>query len=316
MKDLLSILYEEVKVIKKLVKIPNALFILILLIQFVPNKRIESDNWSLFILIGIIEVFYLISIIFQKNRNNLETKGDIISILYVISIIWQVLTTKLNLLNKTLYPSPEAIIKLFISDFPQLVTGLISSLELLLEGYILALLLAIPLALFIGWRKRLYRAVNPITKVLGPIPPIVYVPYAIALLPTFKGASIFIIFIGVFWPVFINTLSGVFNVESSIIDSAKVLKVNERTMLFKIILPAALPSILNGATLGLVMAFILLTAAEMIGATSGLGWYVKYFSDFADYPRVIVGIIFIGFVVTILTFALDKLEKWLLRWKR
>jgi len=305
-----------VKRIKKLVNIANLLFILIILLQFLPNKRIESDNWNLFAFVGIIEVFFLLSIAFQKNTENLETKGDIISILYIIIIIWEVLTTKLDLLSKTLYPSPETIIKLFISDFPQLAKGLISSLELLSEGYILALITAVPLALFIGWRKRLYRAVNPITKVLGPIPPIVYVPYAIALLPTFKGASVFIIFIGVFWPVFINTLSGVFNVENSIIDSAKVLKVSERTMLFKIILPAALPSILNGATLGLVMAFILLTAAEMIGATSGLGWYVKYFSDFADYPRVIVGIIFIGFVVTVLTFGLDKLEKWLLRWKR
>lgn len=287
-----------------------------MLLQFVPNKRVENNNWSLFILIVGIQAFYLFSIVFEKNKEKLETKGDIISVIYAIGIIWDAVTTKLNLLNKTLYPSPGTIIKLFISDFPQLITGLISSLELLLAGYVLALLLAIPLALFIGWRKRLYRAVNPMTKVLGPIPPIVYVPYAIALAPTFKSASVFIIFIGVFWPVFINTLSGVFNVETSIIDSAKVLKVSERTMLFKIILPAALPSILNGATLGLVMSFILLTAAEMIGATSGLGWYVKYFSDFADYPRVMVGIIFIGFVVILLTYGLDKLERWLLRWRQ
>jgi NitT/TauT family transport system permease protein len=63
------------------------------------------------------------------------------------------------------------------------------------------------------------------------------------------------------------------------------------------------------------LSFILLTAAEMIGATSGLGWYVKYFSDFADYARVIVGIIFIGMVVTGITFGVDRMEKWLLRWR-
>lgn len=303
------------KKIKNLIKIPNILFILILLLKFIPSKRTGNDNWNIFILIVVIQAFYLLSYLFQKDKQKLETEGDIISILYVIGIVWEMLTTKFNLLDKTLFPSPGAIINLFISDLPDLITGLISSLELLLEGYILALLLAIPIALFIGWRKRLYRAANPITKVLGPIPPIAYVPYAIALLPTFKGASIFVIFIGAFWPIFSNTLNGVFNVESSIIDSAKVLKVKDRTMLFKIILPAALPFILTGANLGLIMAFILLTSAEMIGATSGLGWYVKYFSDFADYPRVIVGIIFIGVVVTILTFGLDKIEKWLLRWK-
>ena len=87
-------------------------------------------------------------------------------------------------------------------------------------------------------------------------------------------------------------------------------------MLFEVILPGTIPSILSGATIGLVLSFILLTAAEMIGATSGLGWYVKYFSDFADYPRVVVGIIFIGIVVTLITFVMDKLEQYLLRWKK
>ena len=286
------------------------------MLQFVPNKRIEDGNLILFILIGTIQLFYLLSIAFQKNKEKLETKGDIISIFYIIIIVWTMVTAKLDLLDQNLYPSPSVIANLFILDFPKLITGLISSLELLAVGYILALLLAIPLALFIGWRKRLFRAADPITKVLAPIPPIVYIPYAIAILPTFKGASVFLIFIGVFWPVFINTLNGLFNVDKSIIDSAKVLKVRERTMLFKIILPATLPYIFNGANIGLVMAFILLTAAEMIGATSGLGWYVKYFSDFGDYPRVIVGIIFIGLVATVLTFGLNKLEKWLLRWKK
>jgi len=83
-----------------------------------------------------------------------------------------------------------------------------------------------------------------------------------------------------------------------------------------VILPSTLPSIISGATVGLVMSFILLTAAEMIGATSGLGWYVKYFSDFADYPRVIAGIIFIGVVVTGVTFLFDKIERYLLRWRK
>jgi NitT/TauT family transport system permease protein len=87
-------------------------------------------------------------------------------------------------------------------------------------------------------------------------------------------------------------------------------------MLAKVIFPGTLPSIVTGATIGLAMSFILLTAAEMIGATSGLGWYVKYFSDFADYPRVIVGIIFTGIVVTCIMYAFDKAEKRLLRWRQ
>ena len=76
-----------------------------------------------------------------------------------------------------------------------------------------------------------------------------------------------------------------------------------------------MPQILAGGTISLVMSFILLTAAEMIGATSGLGWYVKNFADFADYPRVVAGIVVIGLVVSALMVLYNGLAAYLLRWR-
>jgi len=296
--------------------VTNAFFLAALVLELFPSKRADVNAWYYIGLVLALEVLYILNLLLKKDNEKLQTVGDVIAIVYGILIVWDILTTKTDLADKFLFPSPSNVLALLISELPELLKGTLSSFQLLFAGYLLALALAIPLALVIGWKKRLYKAVNPLTKVLGPIPPIVYIPYAIAILPTFKAASIFIIFIGAFWPVFINTLNGVFNVDKRIIDSAKALNVNEGAMLFQVILPATLPSIISGATIGLVMSFILLTAAEMIGATSGLGWYVKYFSDFADYPRVIVGIIFIGFVVTGVTFLFDKLERCLLRWRK
>lgn len=134
-------------------------------------------------------------------------------------------------------------------------------------------------------------------------------------MPTFRTASIFVIFVGVFWPVFTLTLHGIFNIDKKIIDSAKVLNVSEKTMLLEIIFPAILPSIIRGSSMGLSSSFGILTAAEMIGARSGLGFYVKYFSDFLDYPKVIVGIIYIGIAVTGATLLFKKVEDRLLRWR-
>jgi len=300
---------------KKLINPANILLLLFLLTGLLPPERADGSSRHLLGLVGLIHLNYLVKLFAGKDAGKVQTAGDITAIVYSLLTAWELSTTKLDLLDKMLFPGPGVIIELFIKEVPVLLEGLLSSLKLLFAGYVLALAAAIPLALIIGWRQRLYRAVNPLTKVLGPIPPIVYIPYAIGMLPTFTVSSIFIIFIGAFWPIFINTLNGVFNIEKRIIDSAKVLDVREKTMLFEIILPATLPSIISGATIGLVLSFILLTAAEMIGATSGLGWYVKYFSDFADYPRVIVGIIFIGMVVTGITYFFDKLERYLLRWK-
>ena len=301
---------------RKLFNLANIGFLLILLLELLPSKRSDTETIYLVGLVVIIQLLYLLILMVNRDDDDQRTTaGDITAIVYVLIFFWELFTAKLNVLDQMLFPAPGTIITLFLTDWLTLLKGLVSSMELLLAGYLLALAVAIPLALVIGWRKRLFNAVNPLTKVLGPIPPIVYIPYAISVLPTFMISSIFIIFVGAFWPIFINTLNGVFNIDKRVIDSAKALNVSEKTMLFEIILPGVLPSIISGSTIGLVLAFILLTAAEMIGATSGLGWYVKYFSDFADYPRVIVGIIFIGIVVTGITYVFDKIEKYLLRWR-
>lgn len=298
--------------------VAHILFIVSIILTFLPGERIEAVQFQfyLFGLLVLIEGICILNTVLRRNDEiRKKSAGDIAAIVYVLLIVWELLTTKLDLLQNLLFPVPGKVVAVFIEELPIFKECLLSSLQILGAGYTLALVMGITLALIIGWRKRLYSAVNPMTKVLGPIPPTVYIPYAIAILPTFKFSSIFIIFVGAFWPIFINTLNGTFNVEKRIIDSARVLNVKEKSMLFEIILPAILPAIISGATLGLVFSFILLTAAEMIGASSGLGWYVKYFSDFADYPRVVAGIIFIGIVVTFITYFFELIEKRLLRWR-
>ena len=128
--------------------------------------------------------------------------------------------------------------------------------------------------------------------------------------------SVFVIFLATFWPVFAGTMSGVLGVDKKIIDSAKVLNVSKPEMLFRVILPASLQQIFLGCNQGLSVSFILLTSAEMIGARDGMGYYVKYYSDFGDYTRTITGLLVIGFVVIAVTFLFNKLQNRLLRWKR
>lgn len=290
-------------------------FFLILIVIFLPSRRPETGSWYLLVLATTVYFFKVFFGVWAKDEARVQTVGDVTALIFCLLMGWELATTKFNFLDGLLFPTPAQVLALFIAEIPQLLQGLISSLQLLVAGYTLALFTAVPLAVLMGWRQRLYRAINPLTKVLGPLPPIVYIPYAIALLPSFKTASVFVIFVGAFWPIFINTLNGVFNLDKRLIDTAKTLNAPERAMLWEVILPGTLPSIMSGATLGLVFSFILLTSAEMIGATSGLGWYVKYYADFADYPRVMVGIIFIGLVVTGITYLFAKLEKYLLRWR-
>jgi len=244
-----------------------------------------------------------------------QTWRDRLLLFGLIVLAWEAATQWFKLLDPFLFPSPQQVIRLLVEDRAVFAKGFISSAYLLLSGYLLAVVTAIPLGLLVGWNIRLNTALEPLTNLLGPIPPIVYIPYAIAVLPNFKAASVFVIFVGAFWPLFINTVSGVQSVEKGLINSARTLGVSPWTMLTRILFFGALPQILTGGTVSLVLAFILLTAAEMIGATAGLGWYVKYFSDFADYSRVAAGILVIGLVVLGIMFFYRRLTNYLLRWR-
>ncbi|MBO7088584.1 MAG: ABC transporter permease subunit, partial [Lentisphaeria bacterium] len=263
----------------------------------------------------LIPAVALVRVLLAWKKERRTAIVDVAVVLESFLLLWQLTTSNRALLDPVLFPTPEAVLRLFFRELKDMLHGMFSSLYLLGVAYALSLATAIPGGLVVGSSPRLRNAAEPFSKVLSAIPPIVYIPYAIALLPSFKAASIFVIWSGAFWPVFVSTIAGIVNIPETLLDSARMLHLGKRTFILRILLPGAMPSILTGASLGLVFSFLLLTAAELIGATEGLGWYVKNFSDFADYARVVVGIIFIGIVITAVSAAVKRIEKRILRYK-
>lgn len=302
---------------KRFLRVTNILFVVLMLVQLLPDK-VSSETHTTY-LIGfaiVLEVLALAASILSKNENGLNLSLDIIGFLYALIIVWTLVTAKFNVLNEALFPPLGKVFWQLIQDTGKIYVNIKSSLEIIAQGYLLAVVIAIPLGLFLGWSVRLGNAATYISKFLGSIPPIVYIPYGIALLPTFRSVSVFVIFLATFWPVLASTMSGVLNVDKKTIDSAKVLNVSKSTMLFSVILPAALSQIFIGCNQGLSVSFILLTSAEMIGAQNGMGYYIKQYSDFGDYTRTIVGLLVIGAVIMLISFLFNKLQGYLLRWKQ
>lgn len=287
----------------------NVLFVALLAVLLLP----KADAPMLLGLVAAVEVYQL-GLQVRKAKGALQA-GDVAAIFFGIVLVWEMLAARLEVLDAFLFPEPEKVLEIFVGDLPAILKGLGSSLILLATAYGLAVAVAIPAGLIIGWRRRLFNAAQPLSKILSAVPPIVYIPYSIALLPTFQLASILVIAVGAFWPIFVSTLNATVQTDKTLIDSARMLRISERRMLFEVILPAAMPQVLTGCSVGLIFSFILLASAEMIGATSGIGWYVKYYSDFGDYGKVIVGILFIGLVVTAVMAVFDLIHKRLLRWQ-
>lgn len=244
-----------------------------------------------------------------------KTSLDVALIFLIILLTWWLTTDVFNLLPAKIFPSPLKVFAQIVADGQKISTGIGSSLGIIAEGFLLGGVSGLVLGLVLGINARVHTAAEKIVSFFAAIPPIIYIPYGIVLLPTFHACSVLVIFLATFWPVLSGTLAGVASVDKRLINSAKVLNVSRRVMLFKVILPASLPLIFNGLNIGLCFSFILLTSAEMIGGSAGMGYYVKYYSDFSDYTRILAGIIVIGVVISIVSALFGAFQKWALRWQ-
>ena len=300
----------------RFLRIVHICFAILMLIQILPDKSPKEVCTSSLIFFAIAaEAVVIILSFLIKREESLSLTLDIFGFIYVFLTVWTLATAKFDLLNDLLFPAPGKVIAQFAEDKTIILTNIKSSVGIIIQGFLLAAA-AIPLGLLIGSNMRTGNTASYLTKFFSSIPPIVYITYGIALLPTFRSVSVFVIFLASFWPIFAGTMSGVLNVDNKIVDSAKVLNVKKPAMLTLVILPASLQQIFLGCNQGLSVSFILLTSAEMIGARDGMGYYVKYYSDFGDYTRTITGLLVIGIVVITMTFLFNRFQQYLLRWRK
>ena len=295
----------------RLLLIPNILFVIlmVMVLQPAPAERKFDSPVAFIVVILLAEIFYLWSVLKKESR----AASDIATVIYIFFLFWESIT-KYGNAHAVLMPSLENVFNVFVVDYENMLEGLVSSLKLLGIGISLALILGIGLGIFVGWIQRLREAVFPIAKVVSTIPPLVYIPYVVAIMPSFKMASIFVVFSGVFWPTFMYVINYIAGIDKKILDSAKTLNVSTPTMIFQIILPYIFPGIVRNLALSISSAFMCLTGAEMIGASSGLGYYVQKAANFINYPKVLAGIIFIGVVVTFINKFVVFIEKKFVKW--
>lgn len=238
-------------------------------------------------------------------------------IAFLLALIgaWQVISV-LPFSANYLFPGPLQTFVALRNAFPELIRGTVSSFLILLPGFLLAALAGILWGLWVGVTPALHRMFSPFSRLAAPIPPTIYIPYAIALLPTFHSAAGFIVFAGAFWPIFLNTATGAASVPGHFRDNARILGLGRLEYVRRIVFPASLPHIFSGLSVSLVFSFIMLTVAELFGAQNGLGRFIQLYADYADYPKMAAGILYVGSVVFLSTAALELIRKRALFWVR
>ncbi|WP_035057774.1 ABC transporter permease [Andreprevotia chitinilytica] len=198
----------------------------------------------------------------------------------------------------------------------ELIHDAIGTLYRVIVGFLVGAVLALPLGLLMGASKRVYGWFNPLIQVLRPIPPIAFIPLSILWFGLGNAPAIFLIALGAFFPVLMNTIAGVRQVDSIYLRAARNLGAGQSTLFVKVILPAATPYIFSGARIGVGTAFIVVIVSEMIAVNNGLGFRILEAREYFWSDKIIAGMLTIGILGLAIDTAMNALNNHLLRWHR
>jgi NitT/TauT family transport system permease protein len=198
----------------------------------------------------------------------------------------------------------------------ELVQDAAASLYRVVLGFVLGGALALPLGLLMGATPRAYALLNPLLQILRPIPPIAYIPLSILWFGLGNPPAIFLIALGAFFPVLMNTIAGVRQVDGIYLRAARNLGATRWPLFTRVILPAATPYILSGVRIGIGTAFIVVIVSEMIAVNNGLGFRILEAREFMWSDKIIAGMLTIGLLGLLIDTGISRLNAYLLRWHR
>jgi nitrate/nitrite transport system permease protein len=183
------------------------------------------------------------------------------------------------------------------------------SIARVLVGFFFAILVAIPLGFLIGMSPLFYRALDPFIQLMKPVSPLAWMPLALYTIKDSIISSVFVIFICSVWPMLTNTAFGVASVRKEWLNVAKTLEVGHLRTAFRVILPAAAPTIMTGMRISIGIAWLVIVAAEMLVGGTGIGYFVWNEWNNLSITNIIAAIFFIGMIGMILDLFLAYLTK-------
>ena len=267
------------------------------------------------ILGGIYLISLLLSLKIEKIRDTLNKYWPLYTAIFVIFIVFDLLTLKFNILQLPYFPWLDKVFNSMAADRSYLLESVISSLKLLFTGYIIGGLLGIITGILAGYFEKVNYWIDPILKLLGPIPTTTWLPLVMVLAINLFQGAVFIIALGVWFQVSLATITGIRNVDPSFYEAARTLGATNKDMVRRIAIPSAMPNIFQGLVSAMSAACNALIVAEMMGVESGLGWYITWKSSWADYTAMYGAIILLAVTFVVVNILIKKLSDRVLVWK-
>lgn len=236
-------------------------------------------------------------------------------------LVWQ-LAVSTGLVDGKMLPAPTKILETLIyklgsqpPDGNVLAVNIFASLQVALSGFLAAIIIGVPLGLFMGWWTYADRFIRPLFELIRPVPPIAWIPLVVVWMGIGLKAKALIIFFTAFVPCVINSYTGIKLTSRTLIHVSRTFGAPSVEIFWKIGIPSSLPMVFAGIRVALGNSWSTLVAAEMLAASAGLGYMIQIGRTVARPDIVIVGMVVIGAIGAVLSFILSRAEKYFLRWK-
>src|SRR6266550_824887 len=204
-----------------------------------------------------------------------RTKLHGVLFLAAVLLSWE-LVARADLINPLVVPPLSRIVGIFweLTASGQIPMQILSSMRRAAAGYFLAAAIFIPLGIVMGLYRPVYRLLEVVIEMLRPVPPPVVIPVAMLFFGLADGMKVFVIFFSCAWPILLNTIDGVRNLDWVLLNTARTFGLSRADTIRQIVLPAASPQIMTGMRVSLPIMLILVVISEMIGSTDGIGYFI------------------------------------------
>lgn len=251
------------------------------------------------------------------NMNSYWLTG---AVLVISVLIWQAVSMA-GVFPAFALPSPVAVWQAFVDIFrngyggQSLVGDILISCFRILIGFVGAIAIGVPVGLLMSRNRIIFDLIDPLLQFIRPVPPLAYIPLLVVWFGIGELPKAILILVGTIPVIIIGTMSGVKSTPPLRIAVARTLGATNAQIFRKIVLPSAMPEIFTSMRVGIGVAWTCLVAAELIAASSGLGWLVQFAGQALQVAVVIVGIVIIGVIGYAMELVIRKLENWIVPWR-
>jgi len=232
-------------------------------------------------------------------------------------LAWYVVTEVRPLFHPTILPSPVAVARMFWKLLwnGELFGHIGASLLRIFYANLAALALGVPLGLAMGLYRPAERLLDGLLSIFRPIPPLAWVPLSILWLGIGTLSVVFITFLAAFFAIIINTIAGARAVDRLHMRAALSLGASRRRIMTHVVLPTVVSHVFTGVRIAIGVSWMSIVAAELIAASSGLGYMITYYREVLRTDAIIVGMLTIGVIGLLMDLATRRVEQWLMPWR-